>query len=107
MKEYKISVILNILIVLFVIMGCSFMLTGFRFMPAGAILEVSNLGMFKFFTVDSNVFLGIVSLIFLIYEILVIKKIKKGIPEVVYVLKLMATAGITLTFITTLVFLAP
>ena len=107
MKKIKVSLILNIIIVLLVIFATIFMFTGFKFMPGGSLLEVSKVEMFKFFTVDSNILMGIVSLIFIIYEKKLIKNKIKEIPKKVYILKLIATSGISLTFITTSFFLAP
>ena len=69
MKKIKISLILNIIIVLLVLLGSIFMFTGFRFMPASdLVLQTSKLGMFKYYTVDSNILVGIVSLFLIIYE---------------------------------------
>ena len=107
MKKIKVSLILNIIIVLLVILATIFMFTGFKFMPGGSLLEVSKVEMFKFYTVDSNILMGIVSLIFIIYEKKLLKNKIKEIPKKVYILKLIATSGITLTFITTSFFLAP
>lgn len=107
MKKIKVSLILNILIVLLVILATIFMFTGFKFMPGGSLLEVSKVEMFKFYTVDSNILMGIVSLIFIIYEKKLLKNKIKEIPKKVYILKLIATSGISLTFITTSFFLAP
>ena len=67
MKKIKISLIINIIIVLIVIIGNIFMFTGIKFMPGGSLLEVSKIEMFKFYTVDSNILIGIISLIFIIY----------------------------------------
>ena len=107
MKKIKVSLILNIIIVLLVIFATIFMFTGFKFMPGGSLLEVSKVEMFKFYTVDSNILMGIVSLIFIIYEKKLLKNKIKEIPKKVYILKLIATSGISLTFITTSFFLAP
>lgn len=107
MKRVKISLILNIIIVFLVTLGSIFMFTGFRFMPAKVLLEATKIEMFKFYTVDSNILMGIISLVFLIYDIKLLKHKIEVIPNFVYNLKLMATSAITLTFIVTLFFLAP
>lgn len=106
MKKIKISLIINILIVLLVIMGSIFMFTGFKFMPDKTLLEASKIEMFKFYTVDSNILMGIISLIFIKYEVRFINENKK-IPKKIYILKLIGTSGISLTFLTTAFFLAP
>ena len=73
----------------------------------GVILESTKLGMFKFFTVDSNLFMGIVSLIFLIYERKLIKGEIAEIPKGLYCLKLMATTSVMLTFVIVFIYLSP
>ena len=62
-------------------------------------LQDTNLSMFRFFTVDSNVFMGLVSLIFAVYEICLLRGKIKEIPKFMSAIKLMATAGVTLTFV--------
>ena len=105
--KLKSSIIMNILIVIFVTMCTIFMFTGFTFMPAVKTLEVSGLEMFKFYTVDSNILMAIASLIFVIYEIRLDKGSIKEIPTVIYNIKFLGVAAITLTFVVTLFFLAP
>ncbi len=107
MKSIKISLTFNILIVILVTLGTIFMFTGFKFMPSNDLLVATNLSVFKFYTVDSNVLLGIMSLIMTIYEIKYINKKIDKIPEFVYLIKLIGTAGIALTFLVTLIFLTP
>ena len=107
MKKIKISLIINIIIVLLVIMTSIFMFTGFTFMKNNTLLEASKIEMFKFYTVDSNILIGIASLLLAINEIKLLNKKIKEIPIFIYILKLIATSGITLTFITTAFFLTP
>lgn len=107
MSKYKISLILNIIIVIMVIGASIMMFNGFRFMPGEIILESNKLGMFKFFTVDSNLFMGIISLLFAIFEIRLLKGNIKEIPRYMYILKLMATTSVTLTFIVVFAYLGP
>ena len=57
MKKSKISLILNILIVAFVVLGTVFMFTGIKFMPSNDSLVSTKIEMFKYFTVDSNIFM--------------------------------------------------
>lgn len=107
MNKIKISLMLNIIIVILVILGSIFMFTGFQFMEASElVLQTTKLGMFKYYTVDSNILMGIISLILIIYECRFINK-KIKIPKKVHILKQIGTSGITLTFLTTLLFLAP
>ena len=107
MNKYKISLILNIIIFMMVICASIMMFTGFRFMPGEIILESNKLGMFKFFTVDSNLFMGVISLIFAIFEIRLLKGSINEIPKYMYILKLMATTSVTLTFIVVFAYLGP
>ena len=107
MKYLKPSLIINSIIVILVTIATVFMFTGFKFMPDGSLLEASNMNMFRFYTVDSNILVGIVSLILIIFEVRLKKEKIKEIPKWVYNLKLMGVAGITLTFLVTLVFLSP
>ena len=107
MKKIRISFVLNIIIVLFVIFASFCMFTGYRFMSGNElVLESNNLGMFRFFTVDSNLLMGIVALVFAYYELILLKKEIKEIPKFMYILKLMATTGVTLTCIITVTYLA-
>ena len=107
MNKYKISLILNIIIFMMVMIASIMMFTGFRFMPGEIILESNKLGMFKFFTVESNLFMGIISLLFAIYEIRLLKGSINEIPKYMYILKLMATTGVTLTFLVVFTYLGP
>lgn len=107
MKKVKISLILNLLIFIFVTVCTIFMFTGIKFMPGESLLELSKIEMFKFYTVDSNILIGIVSLILAIYEIRLLKGSIKKIPKKVYILKFIGTSAISLTFFVTLLFLTP
>lgn len=107
MKKIKLSLIINLVIVVLVLLGCIFMFNGISFMPTKTLLEAKKIEMFKFYTVDSNILVGLVSIVLIIYELqLLTKKINK-IPDYIYILKFIATSAITLTFITTALFLAP
>ena len=106
MKKLKVSIILNLIIVILTLFSTISMFLGFHFMSSNIVLSSTSIDVFKFFTVDSNVFGGVVSFILLIYEVLYLKK-KTSIPKYVYILKYMACVGLLLTFITTACFLAP
>ena len=99
----KKSLILNIVIVLLTIFASIIMFTGIK-LTSGAepLLETSKIGMFKFFTVDSNIFMGLISLLFII-KTLKNKKITKNM----YILKLMSTTSVTLTFLVVFMYLGP
>ena len=107
MKKIKISLIINIIITILVILASIFMFTGIKFMPGNTLLEVSKISMLKFYTVDSNILIGISSLIFIIYEFKLLKQKIKEIPNKIYIFKFVATSAITLTFLITAIFLSP
>ena len=107
MKKRKIANIINLIIVILVCTGVICMLFGIHFMSDNIILTASKLEMFKFFTVDSNILMGISSLLYIIYNQKVIKKNKKEVPKSIILLKLVATTSVMLTFIVTAFFLAP
>ena len=84
------------------------MFTGFKFMHGYDIaLEVTKLEMLKFFTVQSNIFVGIISAIFAINEIQILKGKREEIPKTNYILKLMATSAVGLTFFVVFAYLGP
>ena len=100
--KIKYSLISNIVIVLMVIFSTWMMFTGFTFMGESMVLSSSKLSMFKYFTVDSNLLMGIISSIFIYY----LSK-KKEIPRWLFSLKLLGTVGVALTFFTVVFYLAP
>ena len=105
--QKKISMTINATTVLLVLIGSFLMFSGITFMPAVSLLDSSDINMFKFFTVDSNILVGITTLVFLIYEIRLDKGRIKKIPEYIYILKYVGVCSVTLTFVTTLFFLTP
>ncbi len=99
----KKSLILNILITLLTIFASIIMFTGIKITHgAEPLLETSKIGMFKFFTVDSNIFMGLISLLFIIKEIK-----NEEITKNMYRLKLMSTTAVSLTFIIVFTYLGP
>ena len=106
-KDLKVSLIINSIIFILVLLGIIFMMTGFRFMANTQALSLTGLELFRYYTVDSNALVGIASLLFVIYEILIINKKKKEIPKYVYLFKYIGTVAVALTFIVTMFYLAP
>lgn len=98
----KSSLICNIIIVIMVVFACILMFFGINFMGSSLTLSSKKIEMFKYFTVDSNILMGLVSLIFSYYLIS-----KKKIPKWLYSLKLLGTVGVTLTFLTVVFYLGP
>ena len=104
----KISIITNIIITILTILASVMMFTGFMFMSGyDPILESTKIGMFRFFTVDSNVFMGIIALLFAIEEIKILNGKINQVSTKMYILKLMATTSVGLTFITVFGYLGP
>lgn len=103
----KISIILNTLIFVFTLFATIAMIIGFKFMGQFEVLSERNFKSFKFFTVDSNVFAGLVSLAYVIYKFTASGKKSEKLPKVFYILKLAAATGVTLTMMVTVFYLAP
>lgn len=98
MKKIKISYILNIIIVIMTIIGFITMITNFKFMHGQeTTIASSPNGRFRFFTIDSNLLIGIVTFIFLLQE----RKLLKGeitkIKRIFYILKYVGTCAVGLT----------
>lgn len=99
-KNIKISFIINILTVIMTIAALSIAFSGFKFMhgyePSS---ELSDTQIFSYFTVQANTFMGIVSFVFAIKELQILKGTKKVIPLRYYILKMIATVAVSLTFL--------
>lgn len=67
----------------------------------------STLDIFKYFTIQSNLISGVVSIIFAVFALRVIKGKSPRIPSVAYVLRLVASAGVGLTMMTVMIYLGP
>ena len=107
-KFIKISLVNNIIVFVMTAFASIVMFTGFKFMYGyDIILESTKLGMLRFFTVQSNLFVGIISLIFAINEIQIINGNKKEISKINYILKLMSTTAVGLTFFIVFSYLGP
>ena len=87
MKKQIISIINNSIITICTIFATICMFANIHFMPSKFALETQGLSNFKYFTVDSNILIGIVCFVFMIYEILKLKKKIKEIPKWLYILK--------------------
>ncbi len=111
MKENKnkvqLALIFNVIIVLMTVFASVAMFCGFKFMSGyDLVLDSNKLGMFRFFTVQSNLFMGIVALIFVIKEYKYLKD-DKEISLSAYVLKMVATVSVALTFVVVFTYLGP
>lgn len=106
--KLKISLAINFITVILVVISSIIMFTGFKFMHGTEIvLESTKLGMLKFFTVESNLLMGVVALIFSINEIDVLNGKQQEIKLCNYKLKLMATTAVGLTFFVVFAYLGP
>lgn len=102
-----ISFAINICIVLLVLFSVITMFLGIDFMKKEGTLEVKGIEMFRFFTIDSNVLMGISSLIMVVAQLSVFLGYKNDIANYVYIIKLMGTSAVMLTFLVTIFFLIP
>ena len=103
MKQLKNAFIFNCLIVLLETVALLWMMCG----NTVNLLTGTKLQVLKFFTVDSNILMGLAAIISALWQYRVLKKRAEEIPLYVKVLKLTATAGVTLTFFVTVFFLWP
>lgn len=70
-------------------------------------MQVKGAVAFRYFTIDSNVFSAIASLLLAIFEILILCKKKENTPVAISLLKFMGTIAVAVTFFTVLLFLGP
>ena len=101
--NFKKACIANIIVFLLEFFSISWMMSGI----SSGILSVAGLRALKFFTVDSNIYLGIASLIAAVAYYRAIKEKQKDIPSFIYLLKLSATSAVIITFLVTVFFLEP
>ena len=101
-KRFVISFMFNILVFLLVLIGTIVMMT----IGSGALAE-NSLSVFKYFTFQSNIFMGVISAIYAFYQWLILKGKKDKIPHVLTILNLVGTSAVALTFIIVIAFLGP
>ncbi len=106
-RKQKISFASNCLIFVFTVFATVSMMIGFNFMSGEKVLSSTSYQAFKYFTVDSNVIAGLVSLCYMIYLCRMAKGKIKEMPKFMSYLKLASTTGVTLTMMVTVFFLAP
>ena len=88
-KNQTVEMILNIVLVIFTVIGIILMLTG---KPEEGALQSTGIENFKFYTVLTNVFCGIIAAVQLIFLLL------KKDTDKIRVLKLAAVCGVAITF---------
>ena len=101
-KRFYTSLVLNILIFVLVVTG---MIVSFT-IGSGATLD-HPIDIFKYFTVQSNVFMGVVAFTYAYYQLLIINKKKENIPHVLAIFNFIAVTEVTLTCFIVAIFLAP
>lgn len=98
-RQMKVALVLNIIIALLTFISFYMLFNHIKFMTGPeTVIESDGLAHFKAFTIDSNFLMGIVAAIMAIYEYRVIKGKDKDISKTMYVIKLMATTSVALTF---------
>lgn len=103
MKDLKKAYILNICIVVLEVFAVSWMMSGIK----AGVLSAAKLSSLKYFTVDSNILMGIFALLAALDQGKVLKGKKAEVSVLTYILKLSGTVGVTLTMLVTIFFLGP
>ena len=101
-KLFIASFILNILVFLLVVTGIILMFT----IGSGALAD-NSLSVFKYFTFQSNLFMGVVAFVYAYYQLLIIRKKIDKLPHVLLVFNHVGVTAVSLTFIIVILFLAP
>ena len=103
MKRFRIAYILNLCLALLEVLAPIWMSSGL----VGGVLTTSGAEMFKFFTIDSNVLMGIIALLTALQLRQVIRGQREDLSTACYVWYLAGTVGVTLTMLVTVFFLEP
>lgn len=103
MRKLKTAFILNVCIFILEVFAILWMMSGIN----SGVLSSARLAMFRYFTVDSNILMGIFALIAAIDQWRVLRGKKPDMSVACYVLKLVGTVGVMLTMLVTIFFLAP
>lgn len=104
MRKIKAAIVINLIIFMIMVVGVIFAFSGLKFDLT--VSKTSFWNVIRYFTVQSNIFMGITALLFAINEII---HLKKGInlSKVIFVMKYIATICVAITFFTVALFLAP
>lgn len=94
----------NALIFVLVCVGTVLMVTGFA---EGASLTATGLRALRYFTVQSNLLVGLAALVYALFLVPVLRGKKDGVPVWAQVLLLMASASVGLTFLVVACFFVP
>ena len=107
MKNTKLSLIFNSLIVIFVVFATICMYLGVEFMGHTKMLTADSINMLQYYTVQSNLLMGLVAAVYMVYDVLVLTDKVKVIPKWLSLLKLTFTVGVSVTLFTVVFYLAP
>lgn len=97
-----ISCVCNVSIFVLMIFGMYVLLKGIKFVDDPLILPQGPLEILKYYTIQSNILMGLISCVYFIFSIC-----NKKIPLYLSVIKLMGTVGVSLTLFTVVFYLAP
>ena len=98
-KIMIISFIVNILLSVMVVIAIIMSIMGFKFMYGyEPYPELIGIPILSYYTVQSNVFMGIVSFVFANREYQILRGRKKEISLIYYIFKMVATVAVSLTF---------
>lgn len=107
MKRERNTAISYALLFLLEIIAVAWMASGIRFSSGPSVLSANRLEMLRYFTVDSNILMGIVAAVIAWENLQVLQGKKEQVPGGCYYWNLAATTGVALTFLVTVGFLAP
>ena len=102
-NTYKKAFIANLFLSVMELFSVTWMMSGL----SKGILSGGGFRVLKYFTIDSNIYLGIVSFVAALELYRVLKGKKEEVPSYVYLLKLSGTAAVTVTMLVTVFFLEP
>lgn len=92
------SIVIKTLIVAFCVLGVVFTAKGDNYMAQK---------LFLYFTIQSNICIALISLVFIVFDIIKFKKPNFVVPNLFYIIKFVFTVAITLTFIVFSLMLTP
>lgn len=93
----------NICLFLLEVFAVGWMMSGI----SGGVFTGARIRALRYFTVDSNILMGMIALLAAVDERKIIKGEKQDLSALIYTLKLAGTVGVTLTMLITIFFLAP
>lgn len=79
----------------------------YMYLNGGDVLVTQGFGSLKYFTILSNLLLGLASLVMVPFNVLTLIRKKNSIPLIPQIIKFAATASTTVTFLTVVLFLIP